>query len=140
MRPITIATYLRYKRCEKGSTLKWFDNENTPVVDVLGDPVLCDGQWNAPGNANQFLLSIATLHEVHDQGGSFRDRCENCYREWQQNSNSTGCRFHPGKIRVWREGNPRKSEVVHNAYSENSKTLKDIHSIRHLYPIRLGRL
>ncbi len=122
MKPATIAAYFRYKRWEKGTILRSFTTDEI-ITDIYGESVLCDGGWKDPGNANQFLSSITSLHMARKQSGPFKEPCATCIDQWKKNPESNGCRFHPGDIRVWRTGNPRNLETVHNAYRENTQDL-----------------
>ena len=141
MKPESIALYLRFKRWKNGTILKSFTTEEV-VNDIFGEPVLCDGGWNDPGNANQFLSAITTAHRAINQSGAFKSPCNSCIESWRKNSNSNGCRFHPGDIRVWRNGNPRDSQIVKNAYRENTKELFEyvVKGSYQLLPIELKEM
>jgi hypothetical protein len=96
------------------SVLKSFTT-NEVVTDIFGEAVLCAEDWNDPGNANQFLSAIASVHKARQQMGPYKAQCAICIEQWRKNPDTNGCRFHPGDIRIWRTGNPRNSEIVHNA-------------------------
>jgi hypothetical protein len=138
IKPETIALYFRYKRCQKGSYLKCFTT-NEHVNDIFGSPILCEGGWNDPGNGNQFLTAMTSLHDTRDQKGPFRAPCSTCIEQWKKNQESNGCRFHPGEIRIWRTGNPRNSDIVRNAYREFTQELFDyeVRGSYQLLPVEL---
>jgi hypothetical protein len=138
MKPETIALYFRYKSWQKGDKLKDFLS-NTVVLNIFGDPILCDGAWKDPGNSNQFLSAVTSVHAARAQNGPYKTPCMFCTEEWSKSQDSNGCRFHPGDIRVWRTGNPRNSDIVKNAYRENTQELFDyeVRGSYQLLPVEL---
>jgi hypothetical protein len=61
----------------KGDKLKDFLS-NTVVLDVFGDPILCDGDWKDPGNSNQFLSAVTSVHAARAQNGPYKTPCMIC--------------------------------------------------------------
>ncbi len=128
----TIALYMRYKTCEAGEVL--LDENDTEVKDVLGSVVKSVGKWKDPGNLNQFLAAVSAIHAARDQDGQYLEPCQHCVAAYNEDNRSTGCRYHPGEFRIWRRGNPRKSQLVQNVYKQ-CEDLCSGHVIRGSYQL-----
>ena len=60
MNPTTIALFIIFKRSKKGEPL--LDQHGNPVKDVFGEEIKCQGGWNNPKNAEQYLAAIGCIH------------------------------------------------------------------------------
>ena len=107
---------------------------NASIFDVNGKEVYCNGDWHAKVTLNQFLAAVTGIHEVRGQKGPFQQVCINCVQKWEADEKSNGCRFHAGKIRLWRQGNPRDCDILKQAYKEGANTVKG-HIIKGAYQI-----
>ena len=77
MNPRTIALFIDWKHGNKNELL--YDHTNKVVVDVNGNFICNNGDWNNPGNKDQLLTTVTKLHETHAPGGLYTAPCEACY-------------------------------------------------------------
>lgn len=113
-----IANFIRFKKGKPGDAL--LDGSGVPVLDRMGNPVLCQGGWNDPENVRQMLSAVGALHASRDQRGQYHDRCEACWSQYSTLRESlksyfTGCFHHTGNPTLWRRGDPMQSVDVENA-------------------------
>lgn len=117
MNPVSIGLFCKFKRSAKGAALK--DPNGNDILDIYGNPVLCQGGWNLPANVDQLLSAVGVLHASRGQRGPYQDTCKNCVAESQQ-GNYQGCRFHPMKPQIWRTGNPKESNYMADLLRQNT--------------------
>ncbi|KAJ3011312.1 UNVERIFIED_CONTAM: hypothetical protein HDU68_001709 [Siphonaria sp. JEL0065] len=113
MRDEDIAEFWRWKRNEPDTPV--LDSLGDAVVDVFGNPVLCQGGWTGSNSSiKKSSGAISALHESRGQGGEYHRQCDSCRAkpeaQWHE-----GCRSHPGKPQVWRSGNPIRCQEITNA-------------------------
>jgi hypothetical protein len=115
MNAVSVAMFMLYKT-QKNCMVLRCPITNIMVCDVFGDPIMCRGDWNDPGNAEQFLTAISNIHRTIEQSGEYSEPCQMCidlFRESLDNgTHCTGCNWHNGEKRYYRRGNPRTSTVV----------------------------
>jgi hypothetical protein len=125
MSPTSIGLFMKYKTGKnKGNILQNIE-KTANIKDVFGTEIICNGTWNDPGIADQFLSSIGSVHKVHSQTGEFTDSCNLCKEINGNDPNSMGCRFHQPARRVYRMGNPRSSEIISNATKQLTQDLNN---------------
>ncbi|KAF0710254.1 hypothetical protein AaE_012617, partial [Aphanomyces astaci] len=112
--------YLKYKTGAIGTILHYDDG--LPVLDVDGQPVLCDGQWKDPQNMIQLSSAVSAAHKAKGMGQvPYEEQCDACYRLFSDKSLVTGCRHHAGRGRLSRTGNARFSEDFINCMTRIRK-------------------
>jgi hypothetical protein len=126
-----VSLYMKYKTQPKGDHLT---KDGQPVLDSLGIPVVCTGDWKDPGNSYQFLSAMSRIHRSINQRDSYSETCDACVESYKNNNLSTGCHHHPGRFMVWRRGNPRTSETVQNAL-HSAKANCSSHVVKGSYPL-----
>ncbi|RHZ12571.1 hypothetical protein DYB37_010252 [Aphanomyces astaci] len=105
----SLCAYLKYKTGAIGTILHYDDG--LPVLDVDGQPVLCDGQWKDPQNMIQLSSAVSAAHKAKGMGQvPYEEQYDACYRLFSDKSLVTGCRHHAGRGRLSRTGNARFSE------------------------------
>jgi len=75
MCPTSILHYINYRNQAMKDTVL-LDGDNEPICDVLGEPILVKGGWTAPGNVEQLLSAITTIHIARNQRGDYQDICD----------------------------------------------------------------
>jgi hypothetical protein len=123
-----VALYMMYKSEPKATILLRKDQQATEVLDIFQTKIICRGDWNDPGNCDQFLSAISRLHGSQNNSGQYHPSCECCIRAWKEQKPS--CFRHPNAYRVWKKGNPRTSESVQNAYMGAKRSLGDTHVVK----------
>ena len=118
MDPKSISLFIKYKRGKKGTQL--LDSNDDEVHDVLGNPVLCVGQWNTPKNHSQLLSAIGAVHAAKGNDGEYREACDECIAGCDAGEYQ-GCFAHVGSIRVWRGGNPKNCDLMRNTVKRSTK-------------------
>jgi hypothetical protein len=119
MSAITISNFIRFKRGEAESVLISANGE--PVLDRNGAAALCQGGWNDPDNATQFLSAVSALHASRGQRGQYSDKCNACWEAKSQTDCTNGCFHHLGTPRFWRTGDPALSEIVANTKKSSTR-------------------
>ncbi|ETV64125.1 hypothetical protein H257_18942 [Aphanomyces astaci] len=115
-----LCAYLKYKTGAIGTILHYDDG--LPVLDVDGQPVLCDGQWKDPQNMIQLSSAVSAAHKAKGMGQMpYEEQCDACYRLFSDKSLVTGCRHHAGRGRLSRTGNARFSEDFINCMTRIRK-------------------
>ena len=114
----TLALFFKFKRLAPSTPL--LHPDGSPVIDVFGNPMMCQGGWNLPSNVNQCLSALTALHKSRGQDGPYSDVCASCVQE-EENGNLLGCRFHRNRSQIWTRGDPSKSEIIVNALNESNR-------------------
>lgn len=122
----SVALYIIYKTKKSTEKLTKLHNKTIMMKDVFGQEIMCRGDWNYTGNADQFLNAITNIQRsIKQSKAEYTDKCQHCINAWQSNSNSTGCRYHIGELKLYRRGNPRYSDVVTKALSIAKEETQD---------------
>lgn len=116
MSPETISYYIHFKRWKRDTALKNIIS-NQPILDIFGNPILCEGSWKDPKNVDQFIAAIGTIHAARGHREQFFESCASCIEDEQ----NLGCRFHRGNPLLWRRGNPKNCSLLENVISKNTK-------------------
>ena len=75
-----LQAFLRFKRQPKGTPLTFDsgDVDGLPIMNVLGEQVLCEGTWNDPTKAQQCTSALSVLHGARGHEASYMERCALC--------------------------------------------------------------
>ncbi len=87
----TIGLFIRFKRLPEGTPL--LDDDENPVLNVLGNEIHCQGGWNDPLNADQLMSAVRAVHISRGQVGAYMDTCDNCIEEVNQKTTNLAAPF-----------------------------------------------
>jgi hypothetical protein len=62
IKPESLSLYLDFKFGNRGTPLRQYGLENESQCDVLGQPILCQGEWHCPDNADKIRSAVHCLH------------------------------------------------------------------------------
>jgi hypothetical protein len=120
IKPETVVEYYDYKTNKKNSVLL---NSVTkePLLNILGEPILCVESWHAPGPIQKFKSALRVLHEAYDRlQGPYQPVCIDCQLFNDVGESSTGlygaCPSHAGKPWLVPGGNVIYNQSVINAH------------------------
>ena len=135
-----LCLFLDFKRGVHGEPL--LDHNDLPIMDVEGNPVFCDGGWNAPTIAEHLQAAVRNLHKARGHTGSYTEACPNCVEKIENSEDHMGCHMHYGIPRLSRTGNPTLSVEFKNAIKKWAKAGAnyEVRGCAHMLPSQVRML
>ena len=115
MNVLTVESFLRFKRLDKGEPM--LDINDEPILDVLGNPMTAEGSWNNPENRGTYRAAINDVHVANSHTAEYEESCPEC-NAVAQVVRHQGCEHHLGSPRLYRHGNPTQNIVFTNTVKE----------------------
>jgi hypothetical protein len=114
----TIRLYIQYMTLPRGEVLS-DPVTSVPIYDVMNNPVLCTGEWKAPGNLQKFRSSMLALDSLYAEltGPAYVAKCLACIALTASNEGSgyLPCTLHTEGARVRSRGSLINApDVVHH--------------------------
>ena len=120
----SLVLFLDWKVKKPGTVL--FDANNETVYIAGPKPrrgraqraiLKADGGWRNPDNTSAFGGALSALHNAKGMEGIvYSEACDRCLKKFHDSNQKdvSGCRYHAGRARLWRCGNPRLTETYGN--------------------------
>jgi hypothetical protein len=110
IKPESLCMYLDFKFGENGTKLLKHGTADAAMLDVSGNQILCQGEWNCPDNADKIRTAVHCLHNAYENlRGPYFHACQACAAANPVETLSSGqfyaCRSHAGQPHLLPRGN-----------------------------------
>ena len=105
----SLIVFLDWKTLPRGTVLKR-GGRPIRIAGTARGILKADGGWANPGNTIPFNGAISAVHVSRGmKGQAYEEGCRECIHIYEADgqNNVSGCRFHAGRPRLWRQGNTR---------------------------------
>jgi hypothetical protein len=130
MNASSLSQLIAWKRSKAGTPL--LNSAKLPVLDLLGNPILCMGGWNDPKIVQSFISILRLVHVATENNGDYVEPCRVCWSIRHPVDGSPPA-YHPcpshSTQHLYRMGNTADAVVVQNTYSESTEAGKS-HKVR----------
>jgi hypothetical protein len=105
---------------------------NRPITDLLGNPLMCCGQWRSFHTISLYRTALTKVHSHHDTTqGDYIEACDDCKALGMEGiKNGQGCVRHISAPRFWRSGNTGQSKTFKTKYESVIDYAKSHYNVR----------
>ena len=133
-------SYLCFHVLKAGTELTHHET-NEPILDAVGNPMKCLGDWQSESGVKLFGTALSKLHKHYKTtSGDYLNECTDCSKMYHDNNCKDGCHRHINSLQIWCKGCPTTDLTFKNKHKQMKQYAECTYSAWHTFTFLPGEL